>query len=104
MRKSIDPSKSIDSSVSTHSAAPEPRWLDIERLARVEITSEDPSHPVEQALGMGGRAGWRAGAPGPQTLRLRFDEPQRLERIRVHFQEAQHERHQELVLRWSADG
>jgi hypothetical protein len=98
MRKSIVPG------VSTHSAAPEPRWLDIERLARVEVSSEDPAHPVEQALGIGGRTGWRAGASGPQTLRLRFDEPQRIQRIRVHFQETQHERQQEFVLRWSTDG
>jgi hypothetical protein len=71
----------------------------------VEVSSEDPApHPVEEALRIGGRAGWRAGASGPQTLRLRLDEAQRLQRIRVYFEETQHERPQEFVLRWSADG
>jgi hypothetical protein len=98
MRKSIVPGRPI------HSAALEPAWLDLERLARVEVSSEDPAHPVEEALRMGGSAGWRAGASGPQTLRLRFDEPQLLQRICVHFVETQHERPQEFVLRWSADG
>ena len=25
-------------------------WLDLDRLARVEVTSEDPGHPIEAAL------------------------------------------------------
>jgi hypothetical protein len=98
MRKSIVPDSSVPS------AALEPTWLDLELLARVEVSSEDPAHPVEQALRIGAPSGWRAGASGPQTLRLNFDEPQRLQRIRVHFEETQHERAQEFVLRWSADG
>jgi len=98
MRKSIVPGRPV------HSAAQEPAWLDLERLARVEVSSEDPAHPVEAALRLGGSASWRAGASGPQTLRLRFDEPQLLQRICVHFVETQHERPQEFVLRWSADG
>ena len=98
MRKNIVPG------VSVRSTALEPAWLDLERLARVEVSSEDPAHPVEEALRMGRPAGWRAGASGPQTLRLCFDEPQLLQRIRVHFEETQHERRQEFALRWSADG
>jgi hypothetical protein len=98
MRKSVIPD------VSAHSAPLEPAWLDLERLACVEVSSEDPANPLEEALRPGGRAGWRAGASGPQTLRLRFDEPQRLQRIRVRFEETQHARSQEFVLRWSADG
>jgi hypothetical protein len=90
--------------MSVHSTAFEPTWLDLERLARVEVSSEDPAHPVEEALRMGRPAGWRAGASGPQTLRLCFDEPQLLQCIRVHFEETQHERRQEFALRWSADG
>jgi hypothetical protein len=96
--------KSIVLGMSVHSTAFEPAWLDLERLARVEVSSEDPAHPVEEALRMGRPAGWRAGASGPQTLRLCFDEPQLLQRIRVHFEETQHERQQEFALRWSADG
>ena len=85
-------------------AGSEPAWLDLERLARVEVSSEDPAHPVEEALRAGRPSGWRAGASGAQTLRLCFDEPQLLQRIRVHFEESQHERRQEFALRWSADG
>ena len=98
MRKNIVPGMSV------RSTAFEPAWLDLERLARVEVSSEDPAHPVEEALRMGRPAGWRAGASGPQTLRLCFDEPQLLQCIRVHFEETQHERRQEFALRWSADG
>jgi hypothetical protein len=96
--------KSIVLGMSVRSTAFEPTWLDLERLARVEVSSEDPAHPVEEALRMGRPAGWRAGASGPQTLRLCFDEPQLLQCIRVHFEETQYERRQEFALRWSADG
>jgi len=98
MRKTISPD------MSERSAGFEPAWLDLERLARVEVSSEDPAHPVEEALRTGRASGWRAGASGPQTLRLCFDEPQLLRRIRVQFEERQHERRQEFALRWSADG
>jgi hypothetical protein len=95
MRKSILPSSNAD--------PVEPVWLDVERLARVEVSSEDPAYPVEEALRATG-SGWRASESGPQTVRLRFDEPQYLQRIRVQFREAEQARTQEFVLRWSADG
>jgi hypothetical protein len=98
MRKSIVPPASAELLV------PEDAWLDIARLAAVEVTSEDPAHPIEASLRTGSASGWRAGASGAQTVRLLFDEPQRIKRIRVHFVETQHERRQEFVLRWSADG
>jgi hypothetical protein len=79
-------------------------WLDIEPLAEVEITSEDPAHPIEAALLLGDGGGWRAAGPGPQTIRLVFDPPQSLHRIRLEFSEGTAERTQEYVLRWSADG
>lgn len=79
-------------------------WLDVERLAQVEITSEDSAHPIESALIPGSDAGWRASQPGEQTIRLRFDEPLKLARIHLAFQEAQHTRTQEFALRWSPDG
>lgn len=85
---------------------PPPRdgdWLELERLATVEVSSEDPGHPVEGAL-LGGPAGWRAAAPGPQTIRLVFDEPLALRLVRLRFEEPHAERTQEFVLRWSADG
>ena len=79
-------------------------WLDLDRLATVEVTSEDPAYPIEAALLPGRSGGWRAGASGPQTIRLLFDEPQRLRRIYVEFVETEVERTQEFALRWSADG
>ena len=82
----------------------EQHWLDVEHLAQVEITSEDPAHPIEAALRPGAGSGWRAAQPGEQTIRLLFDAPLRLKQIRLVFQEDQHARTQEFALRWSADG
>ena len=78
-------------------------WLNLERAAVVEVTSEDKDYPVEAALVSGEMRGWRAGSPGSQTIRLIFDEPQRLIRIALVFEETQTERTQEFVLRWSSD-
>jgi hypothetical protein len=79
-------------------------WLDVERTAMVKITSEDKDDPIESAFVSGEAQGWRAAEPGPQTIRLIFDQPQRLKRISVVFQEKEIGRTQEFVLRWSADG
>lgn len=79
-------------------------WLDLGLLAQVEISSEDEKKPVEAALVQGSWSGWLAAGPGEQTLRLLFDEPQRLRRIRLLFVEEERARTQEFVLRWSADG
>jgi hypothetical protein len=85
-------------------SAVEPGWLDLERLAQVEITSEDADHPIESALIPGTGSGWRAAQPGEQTIRLRFDEPLKLKLIRLVFQEDAQERTQEFFLHWSPDG
>jgi hypothetical protein len=85
-------------------ATAEPGWLDLEHLARVEITSEAAGYPLESALIPGAGPGWRASQPGEQMLRLLFDEPQRLKRIHLEFQEDEQGRTQEFVLRWSSDG
>src|SRR5438270_8534290 len=78
--------------------------LDVERAAMVEITSEDKDYPVESAFASGEAQGWRAAEAGTQTIRLVFDQPQRLKRISVVFEEKEIARTQEFVLRWSADG
>ena len=96
--------KRIITPVQHETAAPDEDWLNLEALAEVEITSEDAAHPIESALLPGGASGWRAAAPGKQTMRLLFSKPQRLRRIWLNFVEAQTERTQEYVLRWSADG
>jgi hypothetical protein len=80
------------------------KWLDIEKLAMVEVTSEDNDFPIESALLPGKGSGWRASAPGEQTVRLLFDNPQKLQWIRLNFEELKIERTQEYVLRWSPDG
>jgi len=47
--------------------------------------------------------GWRAANPGTQTIRLIFDEPQKLRRIWLVFEDSENARTQEFVLRWSPD-
>src|ERR1035437_7930147 len=79
-------------------------WLDLDGAAVVEVTSEEKKYPVESALVPGETRGWRAAASGTQTVRLIFDEPQRLTRIALVFEETETERAQEFVLRWSGDG
>jgi hypothetical protein len=85
-------------------AAAEPGWLNLEHLVQVEINSEDVGYPIESALLPGTGSGWRAAQSGEQTIRLLFDEPLRLKRIQLVFQEDKKERTQEFVLRWSPDG
>ena len=79
-------------------------WLDIESAAVVEVTSEDRNWPVESAFVSGDARGWRAAAPGSQTIRLVFDQPQRLRCISLVFEENETARTQEFILRWSPDG
>ena len=70
----------------------------------VEVTSEDKDYPVESALVSGTMQGWRAASPGTQTIRLLFDQPKKLRRIALVFEETATQRTQEFVLRWSTDG
>ena len=79
------------------------RWLDLDRIASAEVTSEGKDYDIESAL-VSGEQGWRASSPGTQTIRLIFDQPQRLKRIALVFEETETDRTQEFVLRWSADG
>ena len=78
-------------------------WLDLGHAAVVEVTSEDKDYPVESALVLGETRGWRAADSDTQTIRLVFDEPQRVTRIALVFEETETERTQEFVLRWSPD-
>lgn len=78
-------------------------WLDLENLVEVEITSEHADHPIESALLPSRSAGWLAGGPGKQTIRLLFSQPQPLRRIWMNFCEPSSERTQEYTLRWSPD-
>jgi hypothetical protein len=73
-------------------------WRDLERIARVEITSENEAFPIEHALGKAVTTGWRASTPGPQVIRLFFDEPQSIRRIHLHFVDRAAERSQEFAI------
>ncbi len=77
-------------------------WLPLADLVSVELTSEDPRHPFDPVFEEGGDKGWRAEHPGRQTVRLRFDKPQNVHRIRLRFVDRDHERSQEFVLRYAA--
>ncbi len=78
-------------------------WLDVPNMALVEISSEEAAYPIEAALTPGDGSGWRAAEAGEQTIRLVFDEPQKIKRIQLLFLEEQQGRTQEFVLRWSSD-
>jgi hypothetical protein len=77
--------------------------LDLEHTALVEVTSEDNGYPIESAFQETENQGWRAADPGTQTIRLIFDEPQKLKRIWLVFEDSKNIRAQEFVLRWSSD-
>jgi hypothetical protein len=80
------------------------KWLDLEEIATVEVTSEDPNFPIETALTAREGPGWRAAAPGKQVIRIVLDNPRSLSRIRLEFSEPEIERTQEFTLRWSQAG
>lgn len=78
-------------------------WLDLEQIATVEVTSEDPSFPIEYAFGSNDGPGWRASEGGEQQIRIIFDKPVSIHRIELRFQELDCERTQEFTLRWSSE-
>jgi F5/8 type C domain len=92
MRKSIL-SPNVD-----HVASSSDQWLNLEELASVEVSSEDPLYPFEDALHGATRGGWKAGSSGPQAIRLTFDQPLSIRRIRLEFREDGPERVQEFAL------
>ncbi len=78
-------------------------WLDLEGLTQAEVSSEDAAHPIESALIPNTGSGWRAAQAGKQTVRLVFDKPQDIRSIHLVFQENEHRRTHEFLLRWSSD-
>src|ERR1700758_2653810 len=89
-------------SIVSPSAVPTPPiteiWRDLERIARVEISSEDEQFPIEHALGKKETTGWREAEPGPQLIRLPVDAPQNIKRLRLRFVERAAERSQEFAV------
>jgi hypothetical protein len=98
MRKRI-----VESSVIVGDAADSyDSWLDLEQIATIEVTSEDPHFPVEAVFGSDSRTGWLASQNGEQRLRIIFDEPTTVHRMQLHFVEPEVERTQEFIIRWSS--
>ncbi|HZS44506.1 MAG TPA: carbohydrate-binding protein [Blastocatellia bacterium] len=89
--------------VSQNHREPDQKWLDLDKIATIELTSEATAYPIEEALLPGGDSGWRADSPGEQVIRIVFDHPQSISRIWLSFKEPDIERTQEFVLRWSSD-
>jgi hypothetical protein len=82
--------------------------LDVERLARVVVTSEDAHHPIENAFdrhrGPGGTE-WVAAEPGAQSITVVFDEPQNVQSISIEIEEKVFARTQEIeVATGAGDG
>ncbi len=99
MRKNVLPS----SNASTNSA-PSGGWFNLDGIAVAEISSEDPAHPFESALDETTEVGWRAAHPGPQLIRLKFDTPQLIRRLRLVIKDNSAERSQELAVFASSPG
>ena len=73
-------------------------WLDLDSLARVEVSSEAANHPAENALVPGSTQGWQAAYTGEARIALRFDQPQTISQTSLQFAESQNERSQEWAL------
>lgn len=76
------------------------KTLDLNKLAQVEVSSEEAAYPIENALTDSGKPGWRASEAGEQRVRLIFDEPLPISHIHLLFEESQQARTQEFVLQW----
>jgi hypothetical protein len=50
-------------------------WLNLEEIARMEVSSEDPRYPIESAFKHTESLGWRAGQLGERTIRLLLMSP-----------------------------
>jgi len=99
MRKTRLSRQCIESGSKSHD-----EWLNLEATCVVEVTSESPDFPIESALATKGRGGWRAAEQGEQIIRIVFDKPTLLQRIRLEFSETEAERTQEFTLRWCRKG
>jgi len=90
--------KSILSQSAKQVIPPTDHWFNLEEIASVELSSEDPRYPFEDALQGTEGSGWKAATPGLQVIRLTFDKPLSIRRIRLEFREDGPERVQEFGL------
>lgn len=84
--------------------APREEYRALHEAVEVELTSEHPDFPIEGALLGEGSSGWRAGAPGPQTIALVWPAPTTIRQIRLVFEEHSQARTQEFVVRATTSG
>jgi hypothetical protein len=84
-------------------SSPPEKWLEIEGIATVEVTSEDPDFPIECVFHAGNGPGWRASGKGEQRIRIIFDQPMSIKRIHLRFVEAEVERTQEFTVSYSGE-
>jgi hypothetical protein len=75
-------------------------WLNLSEIATVEVTSEDERFPIENVFANNSGPGWRAARPNKQVIRIIFDEPVAVQRIRLRFDDAESERTHEFTLSW----
>jgi uncharacterized protein (DUF736 family) len=78
------------------------KWLNLDQVATVEVSSEHPDFAIESAFASENGPGWRASEPGEQQIRIIFDHPVSLRRIKLRFEETESERTQEFRLLWSS--
>jgi hypothetical protein len=78
-------------------------WVDLSECAAFEVTSEEASSPLENALSPDAKK-WIAATPGEQTIRITFDEPQNISKIFLLFEETANARSQEFALSWQQAG
>src|SRR5258708_36561729 len=95
MRKHV-----IASTDPSHSRKVE-EWLNLVEAASVEVSSEDPQHPIESAFKHGETLGWRAAESGAQKISLLFNETKELRRIRLRFSETKVEQTKQITFSWA---
>lgn len=76
-------------------------WLDLDQLATVEVSSEQPDFPAEAVFSEAVSGGWKAAEEGEQTLRLVFDDPHDIGSIHLVFREEEQERTNEFALSYA---
>jgi hypothetical protein len=101
MRKIIAETTEPSLSTTAESAEKTGDWLDLKKIAEVEVSSENPEYPIENVFQADAPAGWRASKKGQQTIRLFFDQPFDVKRIRLCFVEPDLERTHEFALSWA---
>src|ERR1700691_5498612 len=94
--------KKIVSHTPSQPSRSEEEWLKLDEIDSAEVTSEHPNFPIDAALTTAWESrGWRAAEADKQTIRIIFDQPQAIRRIRLEFSETECERTQDFTLKWS---